>query len=373
MVVRINHRPRFGPVVGYACKASKSPELVASSLSASTPVKMTAEFEALAAHNSRCRNPCVHVVLSPAAGERLTRKQWQQLCERTAKELGAKQWVGCLHNDTAIQHCSLVLSRIGLDGKAWSTSNDRLRLRKVCMEFEAEHGLRATPERSNGIRVNQDEIEKAQRLHEEGRQWTPIPPRLAIGIAVRASFRQSASLTEFEDRLRRQKITTHWRYDEQGRPVGVSFGRGEASITGKNAGLSCRVLTLHYSAKGTQAHEQNRKINLPGRATRLDGALSRADNPVVADRLGDQHGRTEGDPKATGGPDRGSGRLFGESAPSFQEVGDLIYRATSRLALLCMEMDEDGGRFHREQIRMNPTAPHRFPSKPKTKKQGISP
>src|SRR6266567_2357502 len=106
MVVRINHRLNFGPVVGYAFRASKNPELVASSLSAATPVRMTEEYETLARTNSRCLKPCVHVVLSPAAGERLSLKQWQQLCVRTAEELGATQWVGVLHNDTDIQHCS---------------------------------------------------------------------------------------------------------------------------------------------------------------------------------------------------------------------------------------------------------------------------
>ena len=186
MIVRINHRPRFGPVVGYAFKASKAPELVATSLSESSPVKMTQEFEALAYTNSRCKNPCVHVVLSPAAGERLTKRQWQQLCERTAGELGAKQWVGCLHNDTDIQHCSLVLSRIRPNGKTWSTSNDRHRLRRICMEFEAEHGLKATVERSQGIRIDKDEIEKAQRLNRQGREWTAVPPRLAIPTTTKS-------------------------------------------------------------------------------------------------------------------------------------------------------------------------------------------
>ena len=156
MVDRINQRIAFGPVVGYACRADKDPEIVASSLCAATPAEMIEEFEALARRNTRCQKPCVHVVLSPAPGERLTRKQWQQLCERTAGEFGAKQWVGVLHNDTAIQHCSLVLSRIGPDGKGLEhVAMTGIGFRKICCAFESEHGLRSTAEWSQGVRIKQ--------------------------------------------------------------------------------------------------------------------------------------------------------------------------------------------------------------------------
>ena len=101
MVCRINHRVDFAPVVKYASKASKHAELVASSLSALTPAEMITEFQELARLNTRCKRACVHVVLSPAAGERLTGDQWRTLCERTAQELGASQWVAFRHKKSA--------------------------------------------------------------------------------------------------------------------------------------------------------------------------------------------------------------------------------------------------------------------------------
>ena len=204
MVCRINHRPDFAPVLKYASKASKSAELVASSLSALTPDEMIAEFQQLARLNSRCKQACVHVVLSPAAGERLTGEQWREICERTAKELGAAQWAGFVHHDTAIPHVSLVLSRIGPDGKAWSTCDDRFRMRTICREFEVEHGLRQTPEHARGgIRICKTELEKAQRLHQSGRQVNAVPDRMAIGVAVRAALREP-TIRDFEACLTRQ-------------------------------------------------------------------------------------------------------------------------------------------------------------------------
>lgn len=350
MVDRINQRTAFGPVVGYACRANKDPEVVASSLCAATPAEMIKEFEGLARRNTRCQKPCVHVVLSPATGERLTRAQWRKLCEKTAAEFGATQWVGVLHNDTAIQHCSLVLSRIGPDGRAWSTSNDRYRLRKLCRDFEAEHGLRPTAERSQEIRIGKTEIEKADRLYRTGKRPDAVPERLAIAVSVKAAFRQSATLAEFEDRLLRQKITTRWRHDEQGRPVGVSYGRGEASITGKNAGVTCRMLTVNYSDQGTSTHEQTRKLEIPGGTSSVDRTAGQAGIRIDTCRPAGQHRGLESGSWSTTGLDRGADFLLRDNPP-VREVGELVVRATSGLEIMSEDMAKDGQRYTNDNVR----------------------
>jgi hypothetical protein len=201
MVCRINYREAFGPVVGYALKTGKQPEIVASSLCGMTPREITTEFGSVAGRNSRCKMPCAHYVLSPAKGEVLTREQWERICQKTADEFGAQQWVAVLHRDTECQHVSFVLSRIKLDGKAWSTSNDRHRLRAICRHFEDIEGLRTTPGHSNAPRVGKEELEKAARLYRQGTNQTPVPERLAIAVAVQTAFRQSATLTDFEASL----------------------------------------------------------------------------------------------------------------------------------------------------------------------------
>ena len=366
MVCRINHRPLFAPVVGYAFKASKCPELVATSLCGATPAEMAREFQNLATKNTRCKCPVVHVVLSPAQGETLSRKQWLQICERVAKELGASQWAAALHNDTAIQHCSLILSRVGPDGRTWTTSNDRYRLRKVCREFELEHGLRPTAARSQAIRVNKDEIEKAARLYKEGKNGTPIPERLAIAAAVKAALQQSTTLNDFEECLRRQQVVTRWRHDEQGRPIGVSFGRGEACITGRHAGVSCRMLTLHFAEKGTVTHEQSRRTEIPGRTSAVARAASPEDRGNDPGRFAGTDDGPGGNPQPAEGPNRSAGQLFGADSTPVREVGDLVIRAVSGLAAMCNDMVKDGERFNWDQIRRIPRHPRRFVPRART-------
>jgi Relaxase/Mobilisation nuclease domain len=350
MVDRANYRPGFESVVRYAFSEKKDPVIVASAMCGTTPREITAEFLAVAARNTRCKNPCGHFILSPARDEVLSREQWQEICEKVAKEFGAVQWVAVLHQDTSCRHVSLVLNRINLDGKAWTTSNDRYRLRAICRDFEQQHGLTRTPERSHAVRVDKDEIEKAQRLHREGKCPDPIPERLRIAVAVRAALRQCPTLAEFQDRLVREKITTRWRYDGTGKAVGVSFGRGEASVSGRNAGVSCRTLSLHYGENGTISHEHSRRIEIAGGTTAVAPAFG------GPDRIPSEGG-TAGEYQGVGGGtepaerlDRGSD-CISRAAPAhaIRTVGDLLCRALAGMGAMAMAEARDSERFIQAQ------------------------
>lgn len=350
MVARIKYRASFVAVVLYAFLAIKCPEVVASSMCGATPKELIAEFVTVAERNSRCKNPCAHFVLSPAPGETLAREQWQEICEAVAKAFGAAQWVAVLHQDTHCRHVSLVLNRIGLDGKAWSTSNDRYRLRTLCREFEEAHDLVRTPERSQAVRVNKDELEKANRLNREGKCPDPIPERLRIAVAVRAALRQCPTLAEFQDRLVREKITTRWRYDGTGKAVGVSFGRGEASVSGRNAGVSCRTLSLHYGENGTISHEHSRRIEIAGGTTAVAPSFG------GPDRIPSEGG-TAGEYQGVGGGtepaerlDRGSDCISRATpAHAIRTVGDLLCRALAGMGAMAMAEARDSERFIQAQ------------------------
>lgn len=345
MVCRINYREQFGPVVGYAFKHGKEPEIMASSLCGITPREITAEFETVAGKNTRCKAPVAHFVLSPARGEILSRQQWERICQATAAEFRAQQWVAVLHRDTECQHISFILSRIRLDGKAWPTSNDRYRLRTICRAFEDVEGLHRTREHSSAPRVGKEELEKAARLQREGKAATPIPDRLAIAVAVQAAHRQSATLEEFQETLRRQQITTRWRHDEAGRPVGVSFARGEAAVSGRNAGVTCRMLTVSYSEQGTSTHEQVRKFEIPGgTASVARAAHSKNIGTDPVGPTGTNEG-TRGNPQAVEGPCRNPGQFSGDDSPQLREVGDLVTRAVCGLQVMTQDLEEDAKRF----------------------------
>lgn len=349
MICRINYREQFCPVVAYAFNAGKKPEIVASALCGLTPREIVAEFESVAGKNTRCKAPVAHFVLSPAKGEILSRQQWERICKNTATEFGAQQWVAVLHRDTECQHISFVLSRIRLDGRAWPTSNDRHRLRAICRSFEDREGLRVTPEHSDAPRVGKEEIEKATRLHKASKSATPIPDRLSIAVAVKAAFQQAATLSEFQERLLRQNISIRWRHDEQGRPIGVSYGRGEASITGKKAGLCCRMLTLHYGEKGTITHEQSRRTEINCGTTPLDAAAGQRNRGADSDRSTGPVQGAGGYPLPIERPGGGSGELSGSDSAAVREVGELVCRAVSGLQIMTRDLEEDGKRFNRDR------------------------
>lgn len=256
MICRIQYRQGFGRVIGYAMKKEKHPELLASTLSARDPEGIISEMEALRSGNSRCKQPVAHYVLSVREGERLTDAQWTEAAQRTVGRFGMQQYIMVRHGDTDCDHAHLIGNRIKADGKAWSTSNDRKKMRSLCQELEGDLGITATASRSTRSSINKTEIEKADRLHRQGKQGTAVPARMQLATDIKATLARSHSTQDFEERLKTKNITTRWRHDDKGRPVGVSFGRGEASISGRNAGVSCRALTVHFN-QGVYGQDRN--------------------------------------------------------------------------------------------------------------------
>ena len=349
MVCRINYRAQFGPIVGYALKQSKNPVIVASSMCGVTVQSIIKEFESVSVLNPRCKTPCAHFILSPAPGDKLNIRQWEELCRKTATEFGATQWVGVLHKDTQCEHVSLVMSRIDVKGKAWKTSNDRYRLREICTNFEIENGLTRTATHSNEPRIVKEELERANRLYDAGKASNPVPDRLQIAVAVKAAMMQSYTLEAFERTLLRQKIVTRWRYDDEGKPVGVSWARGEAAISGRNAGITCQALTVYYGEKGTNTHAQRSEFEVPGGSPVVDrasGSVNSAENPSG---FGGEHSGTCGNTGAAEGFDRVTANISGVDEVALREVSALVARSTSGLEAMIQEEVRDGERFIQRQ------------------------
>ena len=349
MVCRINYRSQFGPIVGYALKQSKNPQIVASSLCGVTVQSIIQEFESVSALNTRCKSPCAHFILSPARGEKLNGKQWQELCCKTAQEFGAVQWVGVLHRDTQCDHVSLVMSRIDVKGKAWATSNDRYRLRQICTDFEVEYGLTRTAQKSFEPRLGKEEIEKAARLYDNGKAISPVPDRLQIAVAVKAAMLQCYTLEAFERTLFRQKITTKWRYDEQGKPVGVSWARGEAAISGKNAGVTCQALTIFYSERGTNTYEQRSGFEITGGSASVDRASGSVNCAENQGGPGGEHCGTCEGTGPNGGLDRVAADIPGVDEVAIREVTALVSQSTTGFEAMINEEVREGERFIQRQ------------------------
>lgn len=259
MVVRINYRESFGRVVGYAMKTDKSPEIVGGNLSARTPDGIIEEFSHLSDLNTRCKKKVAHLAFSLPPKEEFTADQWAYFAQRVADEYRFDQFVAIRHSDTICDHIHLIGNRIGLHGKAVSTSNDRLRMRQLCQKIEKEMYLEKTPSHSKQVRLNKDELEKADRLYRQGKARHPVPHKLLVAEQIKACAYRANSQDTFVALCRQHDIDVKWRVDKGGKPIGVSFKAEGIHFSGTRIGVPLRTLNskINQYAKNQNNHSRS--------------------------------------------------------------------------------------------------------------------
>lgn len=360
MISRCAYREHFRNVLAYDFKASKFPVLVYTTLNASEPSEMSEEMERAARRSRKVEKPCAHYCFSLAPGEVLSTEQWAEFFAAVVEEFGCLQAVGVTHADTPHVNAHLVMNRVKADGRAWSTSNDRKRLRSLCTKFEKKFGLRILPAKSDKPRVCKDELEKADRLFRQHKAPTPVPARMQLSETVRATLALSRSPEDFSQKLAEHGITVRWRI-ENDTITGSSYARGDVSISGKNAGITVRAVREQFSR-----HEHDR-LSTPGSpapcmARHLEGATTRR----ATDDFAGADGGTARDECPFGRPERAHRKAHrnpthdGGDATGTPERHDLIdilseasrYGALGLLGLLDLIIrNSSPGRFHRHPSR----------------------
>ena len=99
-----------------------------------------------ASDNPRVEEPVYHFGLSLAAGEHLTREQWEDAAGRVLRRMGLAdhQAVLIAHRDTDNQHIHIVVNRIGDDGRAWRPFRDMVHAHEAIPALEIEYDLSRT-------------------------------------------------------------------------------------------------------------------------------------------------------------------------------------------------------------------------------------
>lgn len=360
MISRCAYREHFRNVLAYDFKASKSPMLVYTTLNASEVSDMSEEMERVARRSRKVEKPCAHYCFSLAPGEVLSTDQWAEFFAAVVEEFGCLQAVGVTHADTPHVNAHLVMNRVKADGRAWSTSNDRKRLRSLCTKFEKKFGLRILPAKSDKPRVCKDEIEKADRLFRQHKSPTPVPARMQLSETVRATLAISRSPEDFSQKLAEHGITVRWRI-ENDTITGSSYARGDVSISGKNAGITVRAVREQFSR-----HEHHGFPTPGGPAPALARNFESAAARRATDDLTGADCGTARDEYPLGAAERahrethrGDGHDGGD-APAAPERHDLIdilteasrYGALGLLGLLDLIIrNSSPGRFHRRPSR----------------------
>jgi Relaxase/Mobilisation nuclease domain len=101
------------------------------------------QFNEVRQLNSRLSKPVLHITLSLAPGEQLSKDKLMQLCRDCATDMGFKnnQYVAIHHKDTSHQHLHIVANRIGFDKRTVNDSNNFQKIAAYCRKMELKFNL----------------------------------------------------------------------------------------------------------------------------------------------------------------------------------------------------------------------------------------
>ncbi|MBX2924421.1 MAG: relaxase/mobilization nuclease domain-containing protein [Chitinophagaceae bacterium] len=105
--------------------------------------ELAEQFKEVARLSKRVEKPVLHLSLSLPPGEQLNRNQLIEAGQELAKEFGVadNQYLIIQHKDTDRQHIHLVANRVGYQGKAAITSNNYLKMDRLCRRLEKKYKL----------------------------------------------------------------------------------------------------------------------------------------------------------------------------------------------------------------------------------------
>ena len=101
------------------------------------------QFNEVRQLNSKLSKPVLHITLSLAPGEQLSKDKLMQLCQDCAKDMGFEnnQYVAIHHKDTDHQHLHIVANRIGFDKRTVSDSKNFQKIAEYCRRMELKFNL----------------------------------------------------------------------------------------------------------------------------------------------------------------------------------------------------------------------------------------
>ena len=231
---------------------------------AQDPRAVVAEMERdVALSRSRVEKPVYHLALSFDPTDAPTRGELRVAVDRTLRDLGLGDHPALVvaHTDTDHPHVHAMVSRVGPDGKAWSTSFSNRRLRASVEAQERELGVRWTGRNADLARapavetavqdgspaVAQSERERGFAAHVRSRVLTDL--------------RAATSWRDLDARLAVHGL----RVERKGRGAVVTDGTREAKLSSVSRSVSRPKLEARLGP--LRAHERGEEA-LPPRAGR---------------------------------------------------------------------------------------------------------
>lgn len=150
------------------------------------------QFNEVRQLNPGLSKPVLHITLSLAPGEQLSKDKLMEMCQDCASDMGFEknQYVAILHKDTNHQHLHIVANRIGFDKRTVTDSRNYQRIANYCRKMELKYQLKQ-------VLSPRQFLSKKQRLipREDSRK-----ERLRKNI--QQTLKQARNYREFEQKMK---------------------------------------------------------------------------------------------------------------------------------------------------------------------------
>ena len=102
------------------------------------------QFNEVRQLNPKLSKPVLHITLSLAPEEKLSKAVLTEMIEDCARQLGfdKSQYIGIHHNDTDHQHIHIIANRVGFDGKTVKDNHNYQKIAAYCRKMELKHELK---------------------------------------------------------------------------------------------------------------------------------------------------------------------------------------------------------------------------------------
>ncbi len=211
--------------------------LIGGNMDGKSPRELAKEFAESRMLNPGLQSPVYHVSLSLSPGEHLDDYTWNQIADRYMKEMGFEysQFAVARHTDREHEHVHIVASRIGLDGKTVSDSNDYYRSEQVIRGIEKEFGLERVLSSHERDIEGQKKALTVGELHKALEAGTPSV-KMVLQKQLDEAAKYSITMTDFMRNLEHQGVQVIPNMADNGRVSGLSYRIDGKTVKGSKLG-----------------------------------------------------------------------------------------------------------------------------------------
>lgn len=236
------------------------------------------QFDEVRQLNPRLSKPVLHITLSLAPGEQLSKDKLMEMCQNCAidMEFEKNQYVAIHHRDTKHRHVHIVANRIGFDKRTVSDSKNYQRIATYCRKMEVKYQLKQVLSPRQFLSKDQRLIPRIDARKERFKK------------DIQQTLKQAKNYGEFEQKMRFLGYRIL-----KGR--GISFiDDKQVKIKGSEIGFSLmkmeKIFALKYEIEAAQKDEKNRtEIHSPQQRESLTKSYTITQRSMLKSNLIKEH------------------------------------------------------------------------------------